>query len=332
MLLSSRALKQNAAQRLSQAAYSPKKLILLHTGLSLAVTFVITALSFLLSDQIDATGGLAGIGLRSVLTTIQSALQLGATVALPFWEIGFLRAALSMGREQPAGPFTLLEGFRRFGPVLRLMLMRFFFYIVLFLVCIYVSSSIFMLTPAANAYVEAMLPLMEDLSALNPELALDESTVNTLLETLLPAYIICCVLFLAAAIPLSYRLRMADFAILDDQRVGAFFAVAKSWKITKRNCLQLFRLDLSFWWFYGLQLLITAVAYLDMILPTLGISLPAYSALGFFLLQSAGQLALYWWAGSHVHTTYALAYDTLQTQFKVPAPSPAPKHQPWDYS
>lgn len=328
---SSRALKQTAAQRLSEASYSPKKLILLHAGISLAITLAAMVVAFLLSHQINVTGGLSGMDLRAMLSTIQSMLQLGATIVLPFWEIGFLRAALSIGRNQPADPPTLLEGFRRFGPVLRLMLLRGVLFGLLMMVCIYAGTGIFLVTPAATPYVEAMLPLLEELSVLNPELAMDEATMAALMETLWPAYLISGVLFIAVSIPLSYRLRLCEFAILDDPRVGALFAIVKSWKMTKRNCLKLFRLDLSFWWFYALQLLLTALAYLDMILPALGITLPAHAYLWFYLLYGAGLLGLYWWSGSQLHTTYALAYDKLQEAAQMPSVPPAPKHQPWDY-
>lgn len=330
--LSPHTIKQTAAQRLSDSTYSPRKLIALHTGLSLAITLIISFLSYFLSRQIDDTSGLSGIGLRATLTTIQSGLQLAATVALPFWEIGFMRAALSMGRSQPAGPSTLLAGFRRFGPVLRLMFLLMLMFSILMMLCIYVGTGIFMMTPAAASYVEAMMPLIEDLSALNPELSLDEATLSALMDTLMPAYLISAVLLAAASIPLLYRLRMASFAIMDDQRIGAFTAVRKSWKMTRHNCLRLFRLDLSFWWFYGLQLLLVAVAYLDLLLPALGITLSDSAFLWFSLLQAVGQLALYWWAGSLVHTSYAVAYDTLQESAQHTAIPTAPKHLPWDYS
>lgn len=315
-------LKKTAAQRLSAASYCPKKLMALHTGLSLAVSLVLYFLNYYLTNQIDSTGGLSGMGLRATLTTVQSFLTLAATILLPFWEIGFLRAALSMGRKQPADPSSLLQGFRRFGPVLRLMFLRSVFFGTVLISCIYAGTMIFMMTPAAEPYMEIMLPLMEDLSVLNPEFTLDDATVNALLDTLWPAYMIGGVLFMGALIPLSYKLRLADFIVLDDPRVGAFSAALKSWKLTGGHCFQLFRLDLSFWWFYGLQVLLAAVAYLDLILPGLGVALPENAFLWFYLLQAAGQFVLFWQAGSYVHTTYALAYDALQETFGLPVAPP----------
>lgn len=326
--LSSRALKQTAAQRLSEASYCPRKLIALHTGISLAVSLAVAFIDIFLSQQIDNTGGLAGIGLRSSLSTVQSGLLLAVAIVLPIWSAGFQRAALCYGRKQPAGPATLLEGFRRFGPVLRLLLLQCLLISLLFMVCTYLGVVIFFMTPAAQPYTEAMLPLMEELSGMDPNFALAEETALALLETLLPAYAIVGVLFVAAAIPVFYRIRLANFAILDDPRVGAVFAIVKSWKLAKHHCLQLFRLDLSFWWFYVLQLLLAAVGYLALFLP----ELTEGHMILLSLLQAAGQLALFWWAGSHVHTTYALAYDALQEDFLRAATPAVPKKQPWDYS
>ena len=320
--LSSRHLKQTAAQRLSAASYSPRRLMALHAGLSLAVALGLYFLDYFLTSRIDSTGGLSGIGLRSVLTTAQSFLTMAAMILLPFWEIGFLRAALSMGRNRPAEPSSLLQGFRRFGPVLRLFVLQAVFFGSILLTCIYAGTMVFLMTPAAEPYMELMLPLMENMSVLNPELALDEATAAALMETLWPAYLIGGVLFIGAFIPLSYKLRLAEFIVLDDQRVGAFAAALKSWKLTGRHCWELFRLDLSFWWFYGLQVLLMAVSYLDLILYGLGVALPENAYLWFYLVQTAGQFVLFWQAGSYVHTTYALAYDTMQEAASLPVVPP----------
>lgn len=329
-----RALKQTAAQRLSQASYNPKKLILFHTGAALAVSFVITLLNFILTRQIDSTGGLSGIALRSILSTAQSALQLAGTVALPFWEIGILYAAMGLARQKPVGPSSLPEGFRRFGPVLRLMLLRAVVVFGIAMVCIYISTGIFMMTPYAQPMLELMLPMMEDSSTLTQAPALDEATLAVFAESMIPLYILFGILFCLVAVPFLYRFRLADYVLMDTKKTGAFAAAIKSWSLTKRNCLKLLRIDLSFWWFYVLQLLTVLLGYGDMLLPALGISLTVSSDVAFFafyVLYIAGQLALYWWAGSRVETTYALAYDTLLQQPQAPAVQTTPKNQPWDY-
>ena len=69
-----RALKSAARESLAAAPYDPRKLILLHTGVTIAVSLIGTILNFVLSKQIENTGGLGGMGLRSMLSTVQSVL------------------------------------------------------------------------------------------------------------------------------------------------------------------------------------------------------------------------------------------------------------------
>ena len=116
------ALKETAAQRLAQATYDPQRLVLLHTGAVVALTLVLSAINYILQLQISDAGGLSGLGTRTVLSTIQMLLQLGQLVLLPFWQFGLIHAALRICRQEEATPDTLLGGFRRFGPLLRLMM------------------------------------------------------------------------------------------------------------------------------------------------------------------------------------------------------------------
>ena len=68
------ALRQTAGERLSRASYDPRKLVLLHTAVSLGASFLLALLDLFLARQIDGTGGLAGIQTRTALETIRSAL------------------------------------------------------------------------------------------------------------------------------------------------------------------------------------------------------------------------------------------------------------------
>ena len=81
--------KNRARDTLNNAACDTQKLTLLHTGAALAVSLVLTLLNLLLNRQIDTTGGLAGIGTRSVLELLQSVLSLGSSIAIPFWNWAF---------------------------------------------------------------------------------------------------------------------------------------------------------------------------------------------------------------------------------------------------
>ena len=319
-------LKQTAASRLSEAAFDPRLLILIHIGVSMGVTLLITVINYILQQQIGGTGGLSGIGLRSILTTAQSALQLAGVFLLPFWEIGILYASVRIARKQPAAPASLAEGFRRFGPVLRLNLMKSAVYFAIMMFCVNIGSGIFMMTPLSDATMDILLPLLENVSAANdPSLAIDDATLVALVESLAPMIPLLLVLFLLLAAPLYYRLRMADYLIMEDKKTGALAALVTSWRITKGRALGLFRLDLSFWWFYGLQALTLLVCYFDLIASALGISLPLpadIASLLFYVLYAALTLLLYRQFGSYLHTSYAVAYDTLRYQAAMPTPRP----------
>ena len=94
-------LRQQAGEALQNATYPPKKFVLIHTSVALGLTLLITALNFLLNQQIAQTGGLAGMGMRSILSTVQSVLEFAVNAALPFWEIGIVFAALCWVSRQP---------------------------------------------------------------------------------------------------------------------------------------------------------------------------------------------------------------------------------------
>jgi len=326
------ALRQTATERLGQASYDPKKLVLLHTAVSLGVSFLIALLNLLLSRQIDGTGGLAGVQSRTILVTIQSGLQYGGSIALPFWEIGILSVAIRWARGQEAGPHALLNGFRRFGPVLRLMLLQGVLYFAIAMACIYVSTLVYMMTPLAKPLMELMMPMLEETSALDPQLTVDQATMEAILEHMGPVFAIFGVLFLLVSVPLLLRFRLSEYLVMDGTS-GAMQAMLYSWKLTKGNVLALLKLDLSFWWFYGLQLLVAVISYGDVLLPMAGVSLPFSGDLAYFtfyLVHILLQLALFWWIGSRKYTTYALAYDGLLQPVPAPAP-PAPPSVPWDY-
>ena len=93
--------------------------------------------------------------------------------------------------------------------------------------------------------------------------------------------------------------------------------MSKSNRIMRRNCWKLFRLDLDFWWFYALQILVTVLCYGDLLVEWLGIPLPIDKDVRFFLfyiVYALCQLALYTYAWGRVQTTYGVAYDVLLEQ------------------
>lgn len=325
-------LRNAAADSLAQASYDPKKLAAVHTGAAALVSLILTVLNYLLSQSIDNTGGLANMGSRAVLGTVQSVLSLAGMLALPFWEVGFLAAALRMARTRDARPSHLLEGFRRWGAVARLYVLQFSLFMLAALACSQVASILFSFSPFMDSAIKSLQKVMEQATAAG-QTSLGIGDLLTAAPALIPMYVMFGILFALVAIPLFYRLRMAQFAVMDDAP-GARKALAVSSRLMRGKRLQLFRLDLRFWWYYGAQLLIAAIAYVDVILPKLGITLPISADTVYFAsygIHLALQLLLAWQFGSLVHTTYAHCYDHLkQTAPVPPEPKPTPQELPWE--
>ena len=305
-----KALKSGADLSLSVAGYNPKKLALIHTGAALLFSLVLTVLQFVLNRGIASTGGLSGIGLRTILSTAQMVLSTAALFLLPFWEIGFSRASLLMASGGTATPTTLLEGFRRIMPIMRLFLLQFALYMGLTLISSNIASMVFMLTPFSAGLNEAIAPLATDPEMLEQALVSNEFMMQ-LLPHLIPMYVILAIILAVLAIPLFYRFRMAQFAIMDEPQIGALAAMKISAVAMRNNRMNLFRLDLHFWWFYAAQILIALIGWLDQLLPMAGIALPINPDVSFFLfyaLHIALSLLLAWQYTARVQTTYAHFY------------------------
>ena len=314
-ILDRKGLRQAATSRLLDAGYDPRRLMVIHTGVSLGAALLVAVVSYILQQKIATTGGLSGIGLRSVLSTAQSFLQLLMIVLAPFWEIGMIYAAIRLARGQFAKPEDLTEGFRRFGSVLRLKLLQLFLYSSLAMPCLYVSLGIFGATPLSADFQALMMPVLEQAMEKGQQIPMDAAGIEEMTQTMLPLIPIFLAVYLAVLLPLVYRLRMAEYMIMDGTR-SALGAMVASWRMTRKKAGALLRLDLSFWKFYVLLGLVSVLAYGDKLLEALGVNLPMSEDGAYFLFYAVyilGTLAVYWCFGAHLHTTYALAYEELCT-------------------
>ena len=306
-------LHHSANTRLQSVSENPKKLALIHTAIALGSSLFLTVITYLLSLLIADTGGLDGLGLRSILTTIQSVLEIAVLFALPFWQIGIFYVALQWSNGQNAKFTNLVYGFRRFRPVLGMLFLRSIVFIALGFAVFNISNILFMLTPFAEPFLELYKPLLEqNLTPEQLEALLTPEFTDAVLSASAPMLILFAVLFAGVSIPLFYRLRFSDFAVIEGLPAGK--ALLKSLAITRGSFLQVLKLDLSFWWFYLLQLLSIAFCYADSILPLFGIVLPISStvaAFGFYAIGSACQCLLLWQYEAKRVTVYALAYHTL---------------------
>lgn len=305
-----RALKAAARDSLAAAPYDPRKLILIHTGITIAVSLLGTVINFILAKQIETTGGLGGLGLRSVLSTAQSVLQMLVAIVIPFWEAGYCYATMGIARNKRTTPDALLQGFRQFRPLLRLKLMLGVIYILIGILCMLLSYYIFMLTPLSDPLFAIIENTHLDTTMLQTEILLDDAIINALTRAYIPMMVIWLVLYGAIGILFSYRFRVATFLILDHPEMRAMETLRMSSYQLRGNMTALFKLDLSNLWFYVLSVLATALAYGDYLLASLGVTLVSGEAdyFIFLILSLAFQGCLFIWARNRVEVTYAKFY------------------------
>ena len=305
-----RSLKSAAAEALSFRPGDAKKLILLHTGIVLVFSLVLTVVDYLLGNAIAGTGGLGGVGKRAVLETVQSCLRLAQMILLPFWQIGYSFVTLRFARQQRAYADDLSVGFTRFSPVLRLFFLQGAIHPLVALIASYGATFLFMMTPWSAPLSEAAMELMNSSSME----AINAAVESAVMESFLPLMVCYIPVFLILQAPFFYCFRIANFVLLDNPEKGALHAIRTGRRLMRGNIIKLFVLDLSFWWFYGLDLLVGLICYADVLLALLGVSLPVSADVAFFVtfgLYLLCQLGLYVWRRNEVSTTYALFYDAL---------------------
>ncbi len=298
-----RGLKAEAREALAAASYDPRKLILIHTGASVALGLILTLLDYLLDQQISGTGGLSGVGTRTILETAQSVLMLAQLLAAMFWQIGYVYVALRISNRETVGIRDLFQGFRKFGPVLRLRLALALMYGGIGILCAYIASAVLMMTPWSSGLMAAA------------ESGTAEAIVEAMDAVTLPLMGIMLLVLLVVMVPYCYRLRQAEFVLMENPQLGALLSIRVSRELMRGRRFELFKLDLSFWWFYLLEMLTMFVANGDLILPMFGVELPWSATVSYYIfmvLCYVSTMALYWWRGNEVHVTYARAYESLK--------------------
>lgn len=292
-----------------------KKTVFIHTLVAVGATLLITVLDRLLMHGLETATGLSSLNSRAKLETAQILLRLLGVALLPFWEIGFVYTALKMSRGQQASTDDLKEGFRRFFPVLRLLIMKLVLCIAAIFIAVQVSMMIFLYTPLSLKLTALVEPLAE--SGMDAYAIVDSLPMAELQAAILPALILFGVIFLAIMLPVLYRTRLANMILMDNPGSGAFAALRQSNGTMKHNCFRFLRVDLHFWWYYALQALTMLLCYGDILLRSCGVALPLSGDAGFFLcygLYSLAQLALLSLFRGRVQITYSLIYDDLKEQ------------------
>ena len=86
-------LKKNAAERVAAAEQS-KNIVLIYTGTVTALALLVTVINYVLNLQIAQLGGLSNMGLRSVLSTVQSVLPVVQSLVIMALDLGYIAAML----------------------------------------------------------------------------------------------------------------------------------------------------------------------------------------------------------------------------------------------
>ena len=311
--------KEQAVGILRNSRQDYRKTVLLHSAISLGALMIVMILEMLISNAMDQTGGLADMGTRSILGTFKGVLSAGVNLLLPFWEVGILYTSLRVARNRDWQTNMLTRGFQRFGPILRFYVAQM---LMLFIVAIACSNVAMMLT--------AWLPVPAELESAFAQIDLSTVTsygelmdlipMDQMLSYTMPMMILFAVIYGILLIHLAYRFRVSQYLLLDENKIGAFAALALSNRLTKGNKWNLLKLDLSFWWFYGLQIATVAIAYGPEILSWAGVTLPISAKaanLLFYALYAVANIALDWFAGAYVQTTYACAYEQLNAPDEI---------------
>lgn len=298
-----------------------RKVPLVYAGFSALLSLAVTVISYILAQRIDQMTGLANLGTRAVLSTVKSTLPVAQLIFLIGWELSYILCALGFARRRATNPWSLRDGFSRFGAILRAKLFMALVYGGLAIACMYLSIFIFMSLPVSNAFYEIVTPMLDSISVLNSTIVFDEATLAAASAAMWPAFAIFGVVFLVASLPVFYGFRMVSFCIADNNPRGALAAMKASRTMMKGHKRSLFKLDLSFWWFFLLEGIISVICYLDFILPILGINLPwsdTISYYGFYILSLAGQVVLYWAFLNRVTVSLAVFYDAIRPQESAP--------------
>lgn len=299
-----------------EAAQDQKKIVLTYAGILTGIAVLVALIQYILDVQIGKTGGLSNMGLRSILSTVKTLLPVAESLIATCLSIGYLASMLRVARGQYVSSKTLRLGFDRFWVLLRKTLLEGLIYLGAGIVSMYIAMFFYMVTPLSNGLMEVLAPMLED--ALTPAgLLANTQLYNAAVSAMRPFFILFLIVFCLVVIPIAFRYRMTDYVLIDHPEKGAFAILRESRMMMRRNCWNLFRIDLSLWWYYAAVVLSTLIGYGDILLPMIGVTFPWSDSVVFYLflaLYQGLQFALCVGLRNRVEATYALSYDAIRPQ------------------
>lgn len=313
--LDTRELKARGAAAAGSFRSETRRLVLLYCGVMAAISLGANGLNLYLDSQIGSTGGLGGVGMRSILQTIQEVLTYVNLFFGPFWSAGFLFSMLDMVRGTAPRLEDLTEGFRRFGRILGAVAFEFLTVVLLMMSAVNLAGVVFSLSPMGMEFAQELAPILEDPAIIGADgaLNLELLPMDVMSKAAIPMVIITLLLSIPVYLWLTYGFRMVMYLIVE-RPIGGVRAHFESLRLMRGHKWQLLKLDLRFWWYHGLGAVIAAVGYLDVILGMLGIAVPVDPMVMFFgtlVAYCVLNMLLSLWKKCEVDAAYVLAYEAI---------------------
>lgn len=306
-----KALKESAGQILEQNREAAKRAVLVYAGVTVVIPFVVQLINMFLGKLISDTTGIGSFQTRSALETVQTVLELLGSVLPTFIYLGYLYVLLRFAVGKPTQDGMLLQGFRNFWPVLRLMLLRYLLNYAVVMGGVIAGAVVLGFTPLVQPMVEVAMNYLD-----MPELPLE--AVVEIMEAGAPYMLLVMLCGLVPVILLNYRLRMTYYALMEYPEHGAIHAMSQSFRITKGHCLKIFRLELSYWWYYLAHGAAVALMFGALIPVLLGSQLSAeVLVLIFEAVALAALFVIQYLAANKVELTFVQAYRELM-QAQIP--------------
>ena len=310
-------LKKNAAERVA-AAENSKKIVLIYVGAVTVLALLVTVVNYALKLQISQLGGLSNMGLRSVLSTVQSVLPMLQSVVTLCLQLGYMAAMLRVARQQYASEQTLKLGFDRFWVLLRYVILESCLYTLAGLAAFWIAVQVYLLTPLSRSAMSMVTPEMADPNVIM-ELLQDPVFAGEITSAMLPLFILFGILYAVLFVPINYSLRMGRYVLIDKPGQGAVFAMKESRNMMRGSRVRLFKLDVSLWWWYAISVISSLLCYGDVLLPMVGVELPFSADVSYFLFYGlfliAQFLAAYFF-GNYIQVVYAQVYNALKPREK----------------
>lgn len=302
---SAKYLKKKASNRL-QSGNDPKKVVLVYAGIVALSSLVVTVVQDLLDSRISQTGGIQNIGTRSMLTTADTVLTIAQLLLVMCLTLGYTGSMLRIARGQYASPNSLKAGGERIWVLLRTRLLQMLIMTAAAFALCFLVINVCLLTPLSNRVIAVMGTVSAEV------LLADDLALIGFYSAMLPIILIYLVVLVPLLWYFSCTYRMVDYLLIDRPQLGAFGALRESRRMMQGNMKMMLRVDLSFWWYYLLQALVSVLVYLNVVLALFSIGLPPEVLYwGTVVLYLAADFALRYFFSNKVAVTYALFYDSL---------------------